>query len=447
MIDGPPPSPSRHWRAVGAVTVEISGEHPLNDKNCLKIAANAAGAGIQQNAQAVRAGDALRGSLWLRGSALLERYGCTADQRRRWSWPKANVPAARRPLARVSKIVLTPTTTDDNLSLQILSRGPVDVCIDQVSLMPDSFRATGGFRPDLLTAVADLHPTLIRRPGGSFVNGYNWKNGLGEQHERIGKQGRDEYDPASLGIDEFIALCRKTAAAPLIVVNVGHDDPQLVRDACDFIEYCNGPADSPWGKRRADLGHPQPYNVKYWELGHETWGMGADSYSQVVRQFVPPMRKVDPSIKIIACGSGGLGFDGIGQAWNRGIIEHCADLMDYLSLHHYENPNNFAAGPAKFETFIHDTARLIAASKNPKIKLFVSEWNAQSTDWRTGLYCGGLLNAFERSSDTVGMASPALFLRHLSAADKDNAFINFNHRAYGFPPKLAALKELRGFKA
>jgi alpha-N-arabinofuranosidase len=440
MIDGPPPSPSRHWRAVGPVTVEISGDHPLNDKHCLKIAAHTAGAGIQQNAQAVRAGDALRGSLWLHGSApdgMVVRL-TKGDQ----IMAEATLPASSDHWQEFP-IVLAPTTTDDNLSLQILSRGSINVCIDQVSLMPDSFRATGGFRPDLLKAATDVHPALIRWPGGSFVNGYNWKNGLGKQHERIGKKGWDEYDPASLGIDEFITLCRKTGAAPLIAINVGHNDLQLVRDASDFIEYCNGPPDSPWGNRRADGGHPQPYNVKYWEIGNGTWGMGAETYSQVVRQFVPPMRMTDPSISIVVCGSGGLESDGIGQAWNQAIIEQCAGRMDYLSIHHYENPNNFAAGPAKFESFIHDAARLIAASKNPKIKLFVSEWNAQSIDWRTGLYCGGLLNAFERSSDTVGMASPALFLRHVSAADWDNAFINFNHRAWFPAPNYVVMQLYR----
>ena len=130
--------------------------------------------------------------------------------------------------------------------------------------------------------------------------------------------------------------------------------------------------------------------------------MPAADYVDVLQQFVPAMKKVDPTIRIIACGSGQLG-----ARWPEGdiaVIRDAAQLVDYLSIHHYENPDRFAEGPAAAAKFWKSLEEEIARSKNPKLKLFVSEWNAQSTDWRTGLYAGGLLNAMERDA-AVGMAS------------------------------------------
>ena len=152
------------------------------------------------------------------------------------------------------------------------------------------------------------------------------------------------------------------------------------------------------------------------------------------------MRKADPSIKLAACGSAGYGDDGNGLAWNRVLIERCADQIDYLSIHHYESPDRYADGPLAYERFFRKTGDLIAASKNPNLKIDVSEWNAQSTDWRTGLYCGGLLNAFERCGDVLEIGGPALFLRHVSASAWDNAFINFDHRTWFPAPNYVVMK-------
>jgi alpha-N-arabinofuranosidase len=124
------------------------------------------------------------------------------------------------------------------------------------------------------------------------------------------------------------------------------------------------------------------------------------------------------------------------------VIANCAPFFDYLSIHHYEDPRRFADGPRRYEDFFNQTARLIVASANPKIKLFVSEWNAQSTDWRTGLYAGGILNAMERT-DAVEIASPALMLRHVSATAWDNSFINHDHRTWFPAPNYVVMKLFR----
>ncbi|HRV49014.1 MAG TPA: alpha-L-arabinofuranosidase C-terminal domain-containing protein, partial [Sedimentisphaerales bacterium] len=284
----------------------------------------------------------------------------------------------------------------------------------------------------------------IRWPGGCFASPYRWKDGIGPQSKRgvTPRELWDDLDINSLGTDEFIALCRKVGAEPLLVVNIGtpqwNDDAEthdFLQDALDWIEYCNGPATSKWGKVRAANGHPEPYNVKYWEIDNETWGMGIDNYIAAVKKFAPAMRQADPSIKLAACGSGSFDLN-----WNRRMIESCAELIDYLSIHHYENPDRFADGPYNYERFIRQTGEIITKSNNPKLRIYCSEWNAQSTDWRTGLYAGGVLNGFERCGDVFEIGGPALFLRHVSATAWDNAFINFDQCSWFAAPNYVVMQ-------
>ena len=129
-----------------------------------------------------------------------------------------------------------------------------------------------------------------------------------------------------------------------------------------------------------------------------------------------------------------------GMAYNRTVIERCAGVLDYISIHHYEDPGQFARGPQNYEAFFREIGELIAKSANPNLKIDVSEWNAQSTDWRTGLYCGGLLNAFERCGDILEIGGPALFLRHVSATAWDNAFINFDQSSWFPAPNYVVMK-------
>ncbi|MFO8012842.1 MAG: alpha-L-arabinofuranosidase C-terminal domain-containing protein [Phycisphaerae bacterium] len=432
------PSAGRFWEACGRGTVTLTDEDPLNSDACVRVAGDGPAVGIRQTRLAVRRGETYRGSVWVRGKApeglrvsLLDGETVLAEQ---------NLPAPTGEW-KAFPVRLKAKQTAENAALQVEVLGKATVWLDQVSLMADAARETGGFRPDLLKAVADLEPPVIRWPGGCFASAYRWKDGIGPQHER-GRYPReiwDDVDVNSYGTDEFLAMCRRVDAEPLIVVNIGtkHWNGQVrredfIREVQDWIQYCNGPADSKWGKVRAENGHPDPYGVRYWEVDNETWHMGAEAYAEAVRTFVPKMKEVDPSIRIAACGSGGMGDGRNGLAWNRTIIERCADLIDYLSIHHYENPNRFAGGPRAYEAFFRKTADLIANSKNPDVTIYVSEWNAQSTDWRTGLYCGGLLNAFERCGDVLEIGGPALFLRHVSARSWDNAFINFDHRTW-FP--------------
>ena len=452
LFEGLPPAPEqvfgvRHWSKLGPGKASVESREALNSDACVRIIGDTGETALAQDKFCVRAGETYAGSLWARGSVgglamrLLSGRQMIAEQ-------KLDSPSGDW---RELRFELHPQVSDVNGVLQVVVMGKADLTLDQVSVMPASWKAKGGFRPDLLKAVAEIRPPIIRWPGGCFASPYRWKDGIGPQHQRrvTRRELWDDLDINSLGADEFIALCRLIGAEPLLVVNIGTTEWNLdagsydfLQDVLDWIEYCNGPADSKWGRVRAANGHPEPYNVKYWEIDNETWGMGVDNYIAAVNKFAPAMRKADPSIRLAACGSGGFNLD-----WNRRIINACGQAIDYLSIHHYEDPERFAEGPGNYERFIRQTAEIIAQSANPKLKIYCSEWNAQTTDWRTGLYAGGVLNGFERCGDVFEIGGPALFLRHVSATAWDNAFINFNQNAWFPAPNYVVMQLWRNHYA
>ena len=299
------------------------------------------------------------------------------------------------------------------------------VQIDAVSLMSKTGIDLGGFRPDILKAVKDLHPTCLRWPGGGYAAQYDWKWGIGPQEERQrwAHWMWMDYDQNCFGTDEFIRFCREVGTEPVIVVSVAFERPaseykEILENACNWLRYCNEPATGEWGRLRAQNGHPEPYNVKYWEIDNEMWEMGIERYEKCVRDFSEAMREIDPTIKIIACG----GFQEDEEFLNRS-----GNFFDYLSLHHYENENGYATGAKNLGNQYDRYAEMIAACPNPNIKLFISEWNLQSIDWRTGLFAGSFLNMCE-SKDVVAMGAAALFIRRTDSPDWNNAFINFDYK-------------------
>ncbi len=440
---------ARHWNVSGPGKASIESDDPFNSHFCVSVDASAGETALEQDAFCIRAGETYAGSLWAHGRAadgltvqLLGSDNKTIAQQ------KIDAPGSDWEELRFA---LRPDVSDANATLRVAVPEGGKVWLDQISMMPQSWQKAGGFRPDLLKAVAEIKPPIIRWPGGCFASPYRWKDGIGPQSKRgiTPRELWDDLDINSLGTDEFIALCRKVGAEPLIVVNIGtpqwNDDAEthnFLQDVLDWIEYCNGPATSKWGKIRADNGHPEPYHVKYWEIDNETWALGADNYIAAIKRFAPVMRQADPSIKLAACGSNR--FD---LTWNRRIIEGAGDLFDYISIHSYESPDRYADGPYNYERFIRQTGDIIAKSSNPRMKIYCSEWNAQSTDWRTGLYAGGVLNCFERCGDVFEIGGPALFLRHVSATAWDNAFINFDQCSWFPAPNYVVMQLWRNHYA
>ncbi|MDL2309872.1 DUF1080 domain-containing protein [Parabacteroides sp. OttesenSCG-928-B22] len=311
------------------------------------------------------------------------------------------------------------------------------VQIDQVTVSTQTGLDLGGFRPDIYQTVKDLKPTSMRWPGGGYVAQYDWKWGIGSQEERQRWPHWMwlDYDQNAFGTDEFIQFCRQINTEPVIVVRVGFDRPesehaQLLQDACDWVAYCNEPATGKWGSKRAANGHPEPYNVRLWEIDNEMWEMGIEAYEKAVRKFSVAMREVDPTIKIVACG---------GFREDEAFLNSSGSYFDYLSLHHYERATGYATGPERLGEQYNRYAEMIAKCPNPNIKLYISEWNLNSIDWRTGLFAGGFLNMCERTP-VVEMGAAALFMRRTDAPDWNNAFINFDYKDLFVAPNYQVTK-------
>ena len=413
------PSVAPQWDSFGNATYELVKGDAINMDYSQKITAGSSPAGVSQGPQNLVAGETFLGSIYAKGNGTLsvglkrgnniileQNLGVPGN-----SWKKFDI---NLPLGNLSG--------DADFAI-IVKNGTVQV--DQATLTTKTGQSLGGFRPDIFNAVKELHPTCLRWPGGGYVAQYYWQWGVGPQEQRYRWPHWQwmDYDQNCFGTDEFIRFCREIGTEPVIVVSVHFERPaeeydSILQDAVNWVRYCNAPATDEWGAKRAANGHPEPYNVKYWEIDNEMWEMGIDRYEKCVRDFSTAMRKVSPDIKIIACG---------GFSEDEDFLKRSGSYFDYLSLHHYEQQGGYFTGPKRLGEQYDRYAQMIANCPNPNIKLFISEWNLQSIDWRTGLFAGGFLNTCE-ARDVVAMGAAALFIRRTDMPDWNNAFINFDYK-------------------
>ncbi len=441
-----------YWTSYGTGSFYLN-TSALNSDYCLQIDnSDGTETGIEQTPFNVTT-QQYTGSIWARGDAPGAMYVRLLDGEDVLGQDTLSAPStswAEYPFS------ITSTGSAENATLQIGVSGIGTVYLDQISMMGQDSINTGGYRPDLLQAIDDLRPPIVRWPGGCFASLYLWKDGIGAQYERFKYPAYmwDDQDINAYGTDEHLRMCEILGIEPIIVINTGWTDSACggtaqwkLPDPCDYLpyaldwmEYCNGDANTTyWGGKRRDNGHPAPYNVTYWEIDNETWWMGSSNYSAVVNLFAPEMRlkaeELGVPIEIIACGGHRSNMD-----WNEDVIDNCAENIDYISVHYYEG-SYYASGPTDYEEdYIIYLGNYIASSDNPNIKIYNSEWNFQTTDWRTGLFAGGILNAYERTSDFFEIGGPALFLRHQSASGWDNAFINFDHTGWFPAPNYVVMK-------
>ncbi len=435
----------RHWSKIGESKIIPVKSQALNSDYCVLFGKSEGDTRLHQDNISVEANTNYNGSIWIKGATTDKLVVSLKMGEEKLA---ENILTGFTSEWREYPIHFLPLKTSDEASIDLLASSGGHLYIDQFSLMSEKSTANDGFRPDLFAAVDGLKPPIIRWPGGCFAELYRWKDGIGAQHERgvFPITIWDDKDLNSLGTDEFITMCRKLDSEPLIVINAGFHEgagtPEAwepwIKEACEWLEYCNGPIDSKWGSKRAENGHPKPYNVKYWEIDNELWRSkvpDAKIYSEAVKLFSVALKEVDPSIIVIAHGG-----NGIDEKWNNILVKNSANYFDILSVHHYMDPDKFNEGVYQQEAFYNRTAKTMAESDNPNMKLYISEWNAQTTDWRTGLYAGGLLNAFERCGDFLTIGGPALFLRHVTANAWDNAFINFDHTGWFPAPNYVIMK-------
>jgi alpha-L-arabinofuranosidase len=246
-----------------------------------------------------------------------------------------------------------------------------------------------GFRTDVMAMVGELGIPVVRYPGGNFVSGYHWLDGVGPRDARPRRADLAwrSVETNQFGTDEFCSWCRAAATEPMIAVNLGTDGPEEARN---LVEYCNLPAGSYWSDYRRRNGHEKPHNVKMWCLGNEMdgeWQMchkTATEYGRVAVETARLMKMVDNSIELVVCGSCVRGMRTYGE-WDLEVLRHTYDLVDYLSIHAYygnkdNDTPNFLAKPEEMGRYIEESVAMcdaIGAQRKSKKRMQISfdEWN------------------------------------------------------------------------
>ena len=239
----------------------------------------------------------------------------------------------------VCEFELTPSSGDRQGGIRYIFDKKAEVLFGALSMMPkDNFH---GMRSDVVANLKAIGPRLLRWPGGNFAGEYRWKDGLLPVDQRGPLQAATEietqpytygYDFHEIDTDDFVALCREVGAEPMITINIAWSSPE---ESAQWVEYCNGPADSEYGKLRVERGHKEPYNVHFWSLGNEMgYGhmegpAGPEGYAELAGKHADAMLKVTPDLKL--CSSGPYPSDN----WAVHSAAPLADKVRYISLHHY----------------------------------------------------------------------------------------------------------------
>jgi alpha-N-arabinofuranosidase len=246
-----------------------------------------------------------------------------------------------------------------------------------------------GFRGDVLELIKELKVPIVRYPGGNFVSGYNWEDGVGpvEQRPRRLDLAWRTVEPNYVGTNEFCDWAKKAETEVMMAVNLGTRGVDAARN---LVEYCNHPSGSAYSDMRIQHGYREPHKIKTWCLGNEmdgAWQIGsktAEEYGRIACESAKAMKWVDPMIELVACGSSSSGMATFG-AWESTVLEHTYNHVDYISLHtYYGNRDNdlpnFLARSLDMDHFIKSVAATCDAVKaklksKKTINLSFDEWN------------------------------------------------------------------------
>lgn len=263
-------------------------------------------------------------------------------------------------------------------------------CIYEGIYEPASPQADeNGLRVDVLAALRELNYRSMRYPGGNFVSGYRWEDGIGpkDQRPRRREMAWQSVETNQFGTDEFIHFCREIGTEPMLAVNMGTG---TIQDAANLVEYCNAPTGSKYANMRAANGQEAPYGVKYWCLGNEMdgpWQIGhldAVEYGKKAREAAKLMRLHDDSVELVLCGSSNSRMPTYPE-WDRIGLELCWDHVAYHSMHYYagnleDDSPSYLALSAAFEDYVDTVAavlRYVKAKTRSKHDVYLSwdEWN------------------------------------------------------------------------
>jgi len=374
--------------------------------------------GVYQSQIPIRKDVEYQGSLWLKTNRYEGRIVVTLESEVEGDKPyaEASIPAIHGGWRKYEFHLRSPRV-DPLARLAILFLGRGRVWMDQVSLLPGD--ALDGVRRDVFERVQDLRPAFIRWPGGNVAQDYHWRWGVGPRDQRVtwtNLAWRNEPEPSDFGTDEYVRFCQRLGARPSITVNV-EGRGATAEEAAAWVEYCNGPVSSKYGGMRAGNGHPEPYAVRYWEIGNEIWGSwvrgysDAETYARNFLRYQAAMRAVDPNLRLIASGDNDM-------KWNRAVLQRAGASIDYLSIHHYYgrtemagDPCNLMARPLHYENFYRAVGKLIQELVPGKpIKLAINEWGLslpveQQDSMDAAVYAGRLMNVFERTNDLIAMTA------------------------------------------
>lgn len=454
------------WRPVGAdefVVMDAKNPYVGEHSPAVKLE-GATPHGIRQAGLPLRKGRSYTGSVVLLGGA-----GAKVEVRLVWGsgvHDRQTIPL-RSLSAKYTKFPLRFTAGADSqdAALEIIGTGSGSFHIGVVSLMPaDNME---GYRADMIKLLKELNSGIYRWPGGNFASGYDWRDGIGERDKRPPR-----YDYAwrtveynDMGTDEYLTLCRLLGIDPYLCVDAGFGD---AHSAAEWVEYCNGSATTPMGKLRAANGHPEPYQVKWWGIGNEMYGewqlghMYIDHYVIKHNMFAQAMRKVDPSIELVAAGAtpfetsttarhhrrplpATLPYEfGTPQDWSGNLLAHSSDYFDYLSEHLYPAldsafdvdaqkfvetndpldqvrrlPNRVRATVEAWEEY----QRRMPELQDKHIKLAIDEWTGGGFRGFMRALCAaeGLQEMF-RHSDVIAMGAYTAFISNLSFDGNDAVY-------------------------
>lgn len=315
--------------------------------------------------------------------------------------------------------------------LVVCFAGGGEVYLDQMTLFPDD-AVEGVWHPETIKHLQEAMITVIRWPGGNFASGYHWQDGVGPVEKR---PTRPNWAWAGLesnhvGTDEFLHYCDLVGMTPLICVAFDTCTPQ---EAANWVEYCNGDKNTKYGRLRARYGHPEPYNVRLWQVGNEVYGsyqMGhtnAEDYASRYLDYYQAMKKVDPDISMMTMGRDPGYHTDDDNAWNKTLFRIIGEKMDYLDIHRYVRgfrrwnelqswdlthlAEIYLSYPSQYDVIVN-SIRDIAEKRNlHDVKLAVTEWAQYLSlsppqlphpfSQANAVFYAGMMNCFLRHGDFV----------------------------------------------
>lgn len=301
-----------------------------------------------------------------------------------------DLPSPAAPWKKFSGKLVSHGTTDRAV-LEVEARGSGHLWLDKLSLMPED--NVQGWRRDVVEAMKELAPPVVRWGGSTVDPGpYHWSDAIGDRDLRPSFINRvwGRRDTNDVGVEEFVRLCRAVGAEPLICVSLGDG----VASARHMVEYLNGPADSEWGRKRAANGRPEPYGVKYWQVGNE---IDAPGYVKSLVEFARAVRAADPGAIVLS------------SFPTKEIIDVAGPEINIVCPHYYQSDlDGVDSDLRKIEGWIRGSAG------RDRIRVGVTEWNIDAGNWGLGrgklntlgcaLFEAQFLNVLHRHSEFVTLA-------------------------------------------